>query len=192
MKTITRFRYVLPVACIFLPVLSAAELSPRHRLVESDSGPRLTLKAAGRDVILATGRALYSETDCRVDVTTEAVPEGSLIHYTVANDGNTSVDMPDLIVDGVRLPPQGVELTENWKNVRFKWGSSFMWSREVSGPCTFASYVLPGSETNVTIKKGRGQATQEWLDQLIEWGYTPIVFNSRFKLVVKRELLGKE
>jgi len=71
------------------------------------------------------------------------------------------------------------------------WGSSFMWSREVTGPCTFARYVAPGSETNVTIKKHYGNTTQEWLDQLIKWGYTPIVFNRQFKLVVNRELLKK-
>ena len=69
------------------------------------------------------------------------------------------------------------------------WGSSFMWSREVTGPCMFARYVVPGSESNVTIKRRYGNTTQEWLDQLIRWGYTPIVFNSRFKLVVKRDLL---
>lgn len=69
------------------------------------------------------------------------------------------------------------------------WGASFMWSREVSGPCTFARYVVPGSETNVTVKRTYGNTTQEWLDQLIRWGYTPIVFNDGFKLHVKRELL---
>ena len=59
----------------------------------------------------------------------------------------------------------------------------------MNGPCTFARYVVPGSESNVTIKRGYGQTAQEWLDQLIKWGYTPIVFNSRFKLAVNRKLL---
>lgn len=72
------------------------------------------------------------------------------------------------------------------------WTGSFMWSRDVSGPCTFARYLIPGSESNVTVKRGYGRTDQAWVDQLIEWGYVPIVFNDSFNFSIRNEVLGTD
>lgn len=62
------------------------------------------------------------------------------------------------------------------------WGGAFIWDAQVTGPNVFAQYIAPGSIAHSVMKRGRlgkkelGLNWQERFDQLIEWGYVPMVF----------------
>jgi len=156
-----------------------------------DSGVRSAVDPDNPDHLVWTCREL----DAVRDMGVRLIGCDDSPHSLYATDWKPSVDVlqhqwfPELYK---RYPEMQWVIETAACDFQHVWGSSFMWSREVTGACTFARYVVPDSETNVTIKRGRGNTSQEWLDQLIRWGYTPIVFNDQFKLEVKRELLGKQ
>lgn len=72
------------------------------------------------------------------------------------------------------------------------WGSSYIYDRDIHGPNEFAEFILPGQETNAVMTVGFAEMTQERLDQLLKWGYIPMVFaNAGAPLKIDRELIRK-
>lgn len=89
-------------------------------LVERSDGPRLRLRVDGREIVRPEGPALYSSSSCRVTVEKESWEEGALLHFTIANLTESSQEMPELLIGGIQMDRQRIELLENWKHVHFK------------------------------------------------------------------------
>lgn len=89
-------------------------------LIRRADGPRLHWRVGNRELISSAGPALYTRSACDVQVQMERIEEGVLLHYTIANPTGSPQHTPDLVIGGIAMPRDTVEIVENARHVHLR------------------------------------------------------------------------